>query len=156
MRPVQVSTEIALPPGDVWDFMWGHGGPPRFLADMHRLGYWRDVTAVEEFEMRADGTPRYRMSRKFGPFPPVSMTSVYDLFERPSRAVNHVADTPLRGDFVATYEPTRDGTRITWRWEVGAANPVLNALLRLLRPYLVRSLQENLDQYGMAVTQTRP
>jgi hypothetical protein len=102
MRPVEVSTQVPLPPGDAWDFMCGDGGPPRFLADMHGLGYRRDVTAVEEYEMRADGTPRYRMTRKFGPLPPVSMVSEYDVFERPRRTVNRALDTPLRGDFIAT------------------------------------------------------
>lgn len=156
MRPVEVSTEVAMPPRDVWDFMWGDGGPPRFLADMHRLGYWRDVTAVEQYEMRPDGTPRYRMSRKLGPLPPVSMTSEYDIFERPSRTVNHVVDTPLSGDFVATYEPTRVGTRVTWRWNVVGSNPLLNAFAGVLRPLLVRSLQRDLDEYAKAATQSRP
>ncbi len=155
MRPVEVSTEVPMRPDEVWDFMWGDGGPPRFLADMHALGYWRDVTSVEEYEMRADGTPRYRMTRKFGPLPPVSMATEYDVFERPRRAVNHAVNTPLRGDFIATYEPTAQGTRITWRWEVGAANPVIDVLLRVLRPYLVRSLQRNLDDYGRAAAQRR-
>lgn len=102
MRAVEASTEVPSTPGDVWDFMWAEGGPPRFLADMHRLGYWRDVTAVDQYELRADGTPRYRMSRRLGPgLPAVGMTSVYDVFERPSRAVNHVVDTPS----VATSSP---------------------------------------------------
>jgi hypothetical protein len=155
VRPVEVSTEIPLPPGDAWDFMWGDGGPPRFLADMHGLGYWRDVTAVEEYEMRADGTPRYRMTRKFGPLPPVSMMTEYDVFEPPRRAVNRPLNTPLRGDFIATYEPTGQGTRITWRWEVEPANPVMNLLLPVLRPFLVRSMQRNLDDYARAATQRR-
>lgn len=155
MRPVEVSAEVAVPPGDAWDFMWADGGPPRFLADMHRRGYWRDVTAVEDFEMRPDGTPRYRMSRKLGPLPPVTMTSEYDVFEPPRRAVNHVVDTPLHGDFVATYEPALRGTRVTWSWDVGAANPLLNVVLRALRPLLVRSLQKDLDQYAEAASQPR-
>ena len=154
MRPVEVTAEVALPPGDVWDFMWADGGPPRFLADMHSLGYWRDVTRFEDYEMRPDGTPRYRMSRKFGPLPPVRMRTEYDVFDRPRRAVNHAVDTPLRGDFVATYEPTRVGTRITWRWDVRAANPLLNVPLRALRPFLTRSLQGNLDEYVKAATRT--
>jgi hypothetical protein len=155
MRPVEVSVEVPLPPDDVWDFMWGDGGPPRFLADMHDLGYWRDVTSVEEYEMRADGTPRYRMTRKFGPLPPVSMATEYDVFERPRRAVNHALNTPLRGDFTATNEPTGRGTRIIWRWEVESANPVMRRLLPVLRPFLARSLQRNLDELARAVTRKR-
>lgn len=136
--------------------MWGDEGPPRFLADMHRLGCWRDVTAVEDYEMRPDGLPRYRMSRKLGPLlPAVSMTSEYSEFDRPRRAVNHAVDTPLRGDFVATYEPIRRGTRITWHWEVQAENPLVNALLMPLRPLLVRSLQRNLHEYGTAVARSQ-
>jgi hypothetical protein len=148
-------TDVALLPGDAWNFMWEDGGPPRFLADMHDLGYWRDVTAVEDYEIRADRTPRYRMKRKFGPFPPVSMISEYDVFEPPRRTVNHTLNTPLRGDFVATYEPTAQGTRITWRWEVGSANRVISLLLQVLRPFLVRSLQRNLDDYARGATQKR-
>jgi hypothetical protein len=155
MRPVEVSTEVPLAPAQVWDFLWGDGGPPRFLADMHRLGYWRDVTAFDEYEVRPDGTPRYRMSRKFGPLPAVSMRSEYSQFDRPSRAVSHAMNTPLRGDFIATYEPTHAGTRMTWRWEVKAENPALNALLRPLRAFLVRSLQQNLDEYGKAAVRAR-
>lgn len=150
MRPVEVSTEVPLAPAEVWDFLWGDGGPPRFLADMHRLGYWRDVTAFDEYEIRPDGAPCYRMARKFGPLPAVRMRSEYTEFERPSRAVSHAANTPLRGDFIAVYEPTQAGTRMTWRWEVRADNRVLNALLRPLRPVLVRSLQQNVDEYGEA------
>ncbi len=155
MRPLEVSVEVSLPPEEVWDFMWGDGGPPRFLADMHALGYWRDVTSVEEYEMRADGTPRYRMTRKFGPLPPVSMATEYDVFERPGRAVNRPLNGPLRGDFIATNEPTGRGTRITWRWEVESANPVIRRLLPVLRPFLVRSLQRNLDDLAGAATRKR-
>lgn len=155
MRPVEVSTEVALPPGHLWDFMWADGGPPRFLAEMHELGYWRDVTSVEDYEIRPDGTPRYRMARTSGPLPAMSMTSDYVVFERPRRTVNRVVDTPLRGDFVATYEPTEAGTKVTWRWDVSAKNPVLSALVRALRPYLARSLQANLDEYGRAARQAR-
>jgi hypothetical protein len=153
VRPVEVSTEVSLTPAQVWDYMWGDGGPPRFLADMHRLGYWRDVTAFDEFEIRPDGMPRYRMSRKFGPLPAVGMHSEYSEFERPVRSVSHALNTPLRGDFIATHEPTPAGTRVTWRWEVRAENPALDALLRPLRPFLVRSLQQNLDEYGRAAVQ---
>jgi hypothetical protein len=155
MLPIEVSTEAPLSPGDVWDFMWGEGGPPRFLADMHDLGYWREVTKVEDYEVRADGMPRYRMTRKFGLLPPVGMATEYDEFERPRRAVNHALNTPLRGDFIATYEPTGRGTKVTWRWEVASTNPVINRLLPALRPFLVRSLQRNLDEYAQAATQTR-
>jgi Polyketide cyclase / dehydrase and lipid transport len=155
MRPIEASAEAALPPGDVWDFMWGDGGPPRFLTDMHDLGYWRDVTKVEDYEMRADGMPRYRMTRKFGRLPAGSMATEYDEFERPRRAVNHTLNTPLRGNFIATYEPTGQGTRITWRWEVASPNRVINRLLPVLRPFLVHSLQRNLDQFARAATQRR-
>ena len=155
MRPIEVSTKVRLPPGDVWDFMWGDGGPPRFLADMHALGYWRDVTKAEDYEVGADGMPRYRMTRTFGRLPPVSMATEYTEFERPRRAVNHALNTPLRGDFIATYEPTGEGTTITWRWEVASPNPVINRLVPVLRPFLVRSLQRNLDEYARAATQQR-
>lgn len=155
MLPVEVSTDLALAPVEAWDFAWGDGGPPRFLADMHRLGLWLDVTAVDEYEMRPDGTPRYRMSRKFGPLPAISMRTEYTVFDRPRRAVNHAVDTPLRGDFIATYEPSATGTRITWRWEVQATNPVLDLLLTPLRPLLVRSLQRNLDEYARGAAQLR-
>ena len=155
MRPIEVSTEAPLSPGEVWDFMWGDGGPPRFLADMHDLGYWRDVTKVEDYEVRPDGMPRYRMTRQFGRLPPVSMATEYDEFERPHRAVNHALNTPLRGDFIAELEPTGQGTRITWRWEVASANPVINTSLPLLRPFLARSLQRNLDEYARAATHKR-
>lgn len=154
MRPIEVSTDIALPPRDAWDVMWSNGGAPRFLAEMHELGYWRDVTAVEDYEVR-DGLPRYRMTRKFGPLPPISMATVYDVFEPPRRAVNRPVGSPLQGDFVATYEPTAQGTRVTWRWGITSPNPVLALLLRVLRPVLVRALQQDLREYGRAAVQRR-
>ncbi len=154
MRPIEVSTYAPVPPSDAWDFMWADGGAPRFLADMHELGYWRDVTAVERYEVRADGTPAYRMTRKFGRLPPVSMDTVYDAFERPRRAVNRPVGSPLRGDFVATWQPTTQGTGITWRWDLGSPHPVVRLLLRVLRPFFVRSLQRNLDEYARATTQS--
>jgi hypothetical protein len=67
--------------------------------------------------------------------------------------VNHAVNTPLRGDFIATYEPIREGTKLTWRWEVRAENRVLNALVTALRPFLIRSLQANLNEYGKAAPQ---
>jgi hypothetical protein len=152
VRPVEVSTEVRLPPEQVWDFMWADGGPPRFLADMHRLGYWRDVTGLDDYDLPAGGMPKYRMSRRFGPLPPVRMRTEYTEFERPSRAVNHALDTPLKGDFVVTNEPVPAGTRITWRWDVRAESPLLDALLRPLHPFLVRALRKNLDEYARAAT----
>lgn len=155
MRPIQVSAEVPLPQDTAWDVMWGDGGPPRFLDDMHRLGYWRDVDAIEDYRVGPDGMPSYRLVRKFGPLPAVRMTSEYDVFDPPRRAVNHAVDTPFRGDFTASYEPTGNGTRITWRWEVGASNPVLGVVMRAARPYLARSLQRNLDEYAKGACAAR-
>ena len=74
---------------------------------------------------------------------------------RPFRTVNHVVDSPLRGDFVATLEPTGSGTRITWSWDVSAANRLLDILLLVLRPLLTRSLQRDLDDCARAAVQMR-
>lgn len=141
MTAVDVSVVMPLTPEEAWDLLLGD---PRRAVE-----YFDDILAVEDYEVRADGTPRYRMVRKFGPFPPVSLEADYYVFERPHRAVNRT-EGPFRGDFTVTCEPVAGGTRMRWHWDVEPRSKVLGAALPLLRPLLAWSLQRDLRTYAGA------
>ena len=147
MTAVEASAVVPLTPEAAWDFLF---------ADPRRaVEHLDEVVAVEDYEVRADGTPRYRMVRRFGPLPPVSMVSDYYVFERPHRAVNRVLDSPLGGDFTVTYEPLPEGTRMSWRWDVEPRSRVLGLLLPLLRPLMTRSLQRDVRTVAQAAASAR-
>lgn len=90
----------AKPRARAWDFIWDNV----LRADELLPG----VVALEDFQMREDGTPRYRMVRKAGPFT-MSSVSDYFVFERPHRHVNRALESPFGGNFYCTYEPTPEG-----------------------------------------------
>ena len=147
MTTVEASAIVPLGPEAAWDFLF---------ADPRRaVEHLDEVVAVEDYEVRADGTPRYRMVRRFGPLPPVSMVSDYYVFERPHRAVNRVLDSPLGGNFTVTYEPVPEGTRMRWSWDVEPRSGVLGLLLPLLRPLMARSLQRDVRTVARAAARAR-
>ena len=63
--------------------------------------------------------------------------------------------TPLFGAISLQHTSRPEKARESRGADVRAANPLLNGLLRVLRPFLVRSLQGDLDEYVKAATQTR-
>jgi uncharacterized protein YndB with AHSA1/START domain len=142
MRPVEASVVVPFSPEKTWDFL--------FEDPWRVIGLIDNIVAVEDYEMRADGTPRYRMVRKFGHFPPMSFVSDYHVFERPRRHVNRILESPLGGNFSGTYEPTAGGTRVTWRWDIESRSFLIRALWPLMRPLLTRSLQQDLNTYAKA------
>jgi hypothetical protein len=109
MQPVEASVVVPLSPEQTWDSIWDNV----LRADELLPG----VVALEDFQMPEDGTPRYRMVRKAGPFT-MSFVSDYFVFERPHLHGNRALESPFGGNFYGTYEPTPEGTRIRWRWEI--------------------------------------
>jgi hypothetical protein len=147
MTAVEASAVVPLTQEAAWDFLFAD---PRRAAE-----HLDEVVAIEDYEVRADGTPRYRMVRRFGPLPPVSMVSDYTVFERPHRAVNRVLESPLGGVFTVTYEPVPEGTRMRWSWAVEPRSRVLGLLLPLLRPLMRRSLQRDVRTVAQAAAGAR-
>jgi hypothetical protein len=105
MQPVEASVVVPLSPEEKWDFLLGD--PQRLVES------FADIVAVENFQMRPDGTPRYRMVRKLGPFT-MSFISDYSVFERPYRTVSRALDTPFGETFYTTHERTTESTRMRW------------------------------------------
>ena len=101
--------------------------------------------------MRPEGTPRYTMVAKFGPFP-MRVTSDYSVYEPPHRTVNRVLNSPLGGTAYFTFEPEAGGTRVTQRWEVEPQSPLVGRLLPVTRPLLAWSMQRDLDTLVKRVT----
>jgi hypothetical protein len=139
MRSVEASATVPLSPEETWDFFWAD---PRRTAE-----HFASSVTLEDYEVRADGTPRYRMVQKLGPLPAISWVSDYHVFDRPRCHVNRTLESPLGGDFYGTFTPTEEGTRVTWRWEVQPKNLVLRSLLPVLRPVLSWSLQRDMDAW---------
>src|SRR5829696_8153299 len=141
MQVAEASVVIPLRPEETWDLL--------FSDIQQAIELVPDVVAVEDIQIRDDGTPRYRMVRKAGPFT-MSFISDYTIFERPHRAVNRVLDTPLGGTFYATLEPTTEGTQVHWRWEIEPQNSLVGRLLPVTRPLLAWSLQRDLNAAAKA------
>jgi pyruvate/2-oxoglutarate dehydrogenase complex dihydrolipoamide acyltransferase (E2) component len=141
MQVAEASVVIPLSPEETWDLV--------FSDIQQAIELVPAVVSVEDFQIRDDGTPRYRMVRKTGPFT-MSFIADYSVFERPHRAVNRVLDTPLGGTFYATHEPTTEGTQVHWRWEIEPQNALVERLLPVMRPLLAWSLQRDLNAAAKA------
>ena len=86
MQVVEGSAVMLLSQDQTWDVFFGD--QMRRLVELHPT-----VAAVEDYQMRPDGTPRYTMVAKFGPFP-MRVTSDYSVYEPPHRAVARGLDSP--------------------------------------------------------------
>jgi hypothetical protein len=115
MRVVEASAVVPLSPEEVWDLLIGD--------QMHRLVEMPEISvvAVEDFQVRPDGTARYVVANKAGPSK-TWHTADFTVYKRPHRSVNRVLDSPFGGTFYGTYESAGGGTRVHWRWEVEAQN----------------------------------
>jgi hypothetical protein len=133
MRAIEVSAHVPLGLEPTWQLFFGD--------QLRTYAALSDATiAVEDYELRPDGTPRYRMVQKTGTF-----TSDYSVFDAPYRTVNQVLDSPFGGTYRITHEPAGSGTRVIHRWEISARNPVLRLLLPVLRPLLARAIRADLE-----------
>lgn len=131
-----------LTPEKTWDFFW---------QDPQRVtGYFASSVTLEDYEMRVDGTPRYRMVQRLGPLPSISWVSEYEVFDRPHRHVNRTLESALSGTFHGTYASTADGTEVTWRWDIAPRNPLIRLMLPVLRPVFTWSLQRDLNAWTKA------
>ncbi len=142
MRSVEASAVVPLSPEKTWDFFWED--------PLQTATYLASSVTLQDYEVRADGTPRYRMVQKIGPLPPMSWVSEYEVFDRPRRHVNQTLESPLGGKFYGTFEPTAEGTRVTWRWDIEPQNLLIRSLLPMLRPVLAWSLQRDLNAWTKA------
>ncbi|MFD2091322.1 SRPBCC family protein [Blastococcus deserti] len=142
MQSVEASAMVPLSPEKTWDFFWED--PQRTAT------YLASSVTLEDFEIRADGTPRYRMVQRIGPLPRISWVSDYEVFDRPRQHVNKTLESPLGGRFYGTFEPTAGGTKVTWRWDVEPQNLLVRSLLPVLRPVLAWSLRRDLNAWTKA------
>ena len=114
------------------------------------------VVAVEDYQVRPDGTACYRVANRAGPST-IWHTAEFTVYERPHRSVNRVLDSPFGGTFYGTYEPTATGaTRVSWRWEVEPQNPLAAVLVPMMRPLFARSMQHDLDALAKGRGTTTP
>ncbi len=102
------------------------------------------IVAIEGYEMRPDGTPRYVHVGRMGPGE-VRFTADYSVFERPRRTEAAILDSPFGGAYRVDYEEVSDGTRVTHRWEVEPQNAFFGLLLPVVRPLIERSLRRDLE-----------
>ena len=142
MQVAEASVVVPLSPEETWDLVFGD--PQRAVELVP------DIVAIEGFQIRDDGTPRYRMVRRFCPFT-MSFVSDYSVFERPYRTVSRALESPLGGTFYTIHEPPAGGTRAHWRWELESKNPLVGRLLPVLRPLLAWSLRRDLNAAAKAV-----
>ncbi len=148
VRVAKASAVVPLSPEETWDLLLGD--KVQQLVEMPEMS----VVAVEGYQMRLDGTPRYMMANRVGPTA-VSHTADFTVYERPRRSVNRVLDSPFGGTLYGTYEPVAEGTRVNWRWEVEPQNPLASLLLPVMRPLLARSMQHHLEALAKEVTSAR-
>lgn len=146
MQVVEASTVVPLGLEETWDLLFGDQGQRAVEAV-------DNVISVEDFQMRDDGTPRYRMVRKVGPLT-MSTISDYSVFERPYRTVSRALDpdAPFGGTFYTTHEPVPGGTRLSFRMEVEPQNSLAGVMLPVIRPLFSRQLQGDLDDLARAAT----
>lgn len=147
MQVVEASAVIPLGPEETWDLLFGDQGRRAVEA-------LDNVISVEDFQMRADGTPQYTMVRKVGPIT-MSTISDYSVFERPNRTVSHTRDpnAPFGGTFYTYHEPVAGGgTRLTFRMEMVPQNSLAAVMMPVVRSLFARQLQQDVDDLARAAT----
>jgi hypothetical protein len=105
VRVAEASAVVPLSPEETWDLLLGD--QVQRLVEMPEMS----VVAVEGYQMRPDGMPRYTMANKVGPTA-IRHTADFTVYERPHRSVNRVLDSPFGGTLYGTYEPVAEGTRV--------------------------------------------
>jgi len=139
-RIVRAETVIPLDREHTWDLMFAN-------RLQHTVERSKALVAIEEYELRADGTPRYVMVHRVGPFR-TRFTSDYSCYDRPRRTVNTVEDSPFGGTYEITLEPDGMGTRVVHQWRIEGANWFARVLLPVIAPLMARSLQADLDAFA--------
>ena len=140
MQSVDGSAVFPLRPEETWDLLFGD-------RLRHIVQFSPTVAAVEDYELRPDGTPRYTMVNKLGPLRKRS-TSDYFVYERPARSANRVLGLPLSGAFHMAFHPVPGGTRVSAHWQVQTQHRVAGLFLPLIHPLLTWYLQRELDAWA--------
>jgi uncharacterized protein YndB with AHSA1/START domain len=88
-RVVEASAIVQLSPQQTWELLEGD--------EMRRVPELSDsIVAIEDYEMRPDGTPRYVHVGKMGPAK-MRFTADYSVFEPPHRIEATILDSPFGG-----------------------------------------------------------
>lgn len=140
MPSVDGSTVFPLSPEETWDLLFGDR-----LRNI--VQFSPTVAAIEDYELRPDGTPRYTMVNKIGPFRKRS-TSDYFVYERPARSANRVFGLPLGGEFHMTFQPVSGGTRVSAHWQVQTQHRLAGLFQPLIHRLLTSYLQRELDAWA--------
>ncbi len=136
-RRIEASAVVPMGREEAWDLLWGDR--------MRRAVELSDsIVAIEDYQMRPDGSPRYVHVGKMGPAK-MRFTADYSVFEPPRRIPATVLDSPFDGDYRVDYEAVPGGTRVTHRWEVEPQNAFFGLLLPVVRPLIERSLRRDLE-----------
>ncbi|MEU1210367.1 SRPBCC family protein [Nocardia sp. NPDC005825] len=136
-KTIQGEALFPLGPEQTWDLVFGD--------EMRRLVELSDsIAAVENYEMRPDGTPRYVMVTRVGPGT-IRSTSDYTTYERPCRTINSVLDSPFGGRYEIDFSPEGPNTRVSYRWHIEPTTAVARILLPVVAPLMARSLRVDLE-----------
>jgi hypothetical protein len=141
MEIARAAAVFPVPPEEAWDFIFADGGRRALAAS-------KLITAIDDYQMRSDGTPRYSMTMTIGQIS-IRGTSDYSVFDRPHKTVNRIYDNPVGGIFVVELMPVPQGTRVSERWEVHT-NSVMRGAFRVLRPLVSGLLQRDLERWAAA------
>lgn len=142
MKPISVSAQFRQSPAAVWDFIFGDGLKHAVAASK--------MLEVEGYELRPDGTPRYTMVMKAGPFR-IRSVSDYFVYDRPRKTVNKVIGGLFDGGTAyIDLHPASVGTRVDMRIELAPPNFRQKLTLTLLRPLLVPMLTAELKRWASA------
>lgn len=134
---VERSAVVPLDVDEAWEAFFGN--------DLQNWCELSDlVVEVRDVEWRADGTPRYVMVNRSGPFR-VSHRSDYRRYEPPRVAVDVATDTLLGGRWTTRHEPVDGGTRVTHRWEVEPRGPMF-FVFPMIEKRFARDFQRDLDK----------
>ena len=135
-RRIEASAVVPMGQEETWDLLEGD--------QMRRAVELSDaIVAIEAYEMRPDGTPRYVHVGRMGPGK-VRFTADYSVYDRPRRIEANILDSPFGGAYRVDYEAVPGGTRVRHRWDVEPKNAFFGLLLPLVRPLIERSLQRDL------------
>ncbi len=119
-RRIEASAIVQLSPQQACDLLEGD--------QMRRVPELSDsIVAIEDYEMRPGGTPRYVHVGKMGPAK-MRFTADYSVFEPPRRIEATILDSPFGGRYRVDYEEVPGGTRVTHRWEVEPQNAFFGLL----------------------------
>lgn len=145
-RIIHSDALFRLGPEQTWDLVFGDR-LQRFVEMSP------SIVAVEDYEMRADGTPRYTMAFRVGPIT-IRSISDYAVYDRPHRTVNAVLGGLFGGTYEMVFSPEGPDTRLSYRWRIEPNTPAARVLLPVLAPLLARALRRDLLAIASAAGRT--